>query len=140
MDQFDIVAPILLGSFVGIVTSLLFIQYASNKNYSITIFGIGSNTIITGLLLFGLFLAVAILSSISILVIDVEYIIKYPIKFTIEILLITIVPVLPFLFMYILRNNKVSQKNVVELLLIGAKIAVFHILFQLTGYYRYVLS
>jgi hypothetical protein len=109
-------------------------------NYSIVIFGIDSNTIITGLLLFGLFLAVAILSSISILVIDVEYIIKYPIKFTIEILLITIVPVLPFLFMYILRNNKVSQKNVVELLLIGAKIAVFHILFQLTGYYRYVLS
>lgn len=140
MDQFDIVAPILLGSFVGIVTSLLFIQYASNMNYSIVIFGIDSNTIITGLLLFGLFLAVAILSSISILVIDVEYIIKYPIKFTIEILLITIIPVLPFLFMYILRNNKVSQKNVVELLLIGAKIAVFHILFQLTGYYRYVLS
>lgn len=140
MDQFDIVAPILIGSFVGIVTSLLFIQYASNKNYSIIIFEIDSNTIITGLLLFGLFLAVAILSSISILVFDVEYIIKHPIKFTIEILLITLIPVLPFLFMYILRNNKVSQKNMVELLLIGAKIAVFHILFQLTGYYRYVLS
>ena len=140
MDQFDIVAPILIGSFVGIVTSLLFIQYASNKNYSITILGIGSNTIITGLLLFGLFLAVAILSSISILVLDVEYIINKPIKFTIEILLITLIPVLPFLFMYILRNNNVSQKNMIELLLIGAKIAVFHILFQLTGYYRYVLS
>jgi hypothetical protein len=137
MVEFDIVAPILIGSFAGLIMSLLFIKYGSSKNYSIIIFGKDSNTIISGLLLFGLFLAVAVLSSISFLVFDVEYILDEPINFIIELVSITLLPILPFLLMYILRNNNISQKNIVELFLIGTKLAVFHILFQLAGYYRY---
>lgn len=137
MVEFDIVAPILIGSLAGLIMSLLFIKYGSSKNYSIIIFGKDSNTIISGLLLFGLFLAVAVLSSISFLVFDVEYILDEPINFIIELVSITLLPILPFLLMYILRNNNISQKNIVELFLIGTKLAVFHILFQLAGYYRY---
>lgn len=137
MEQFNVVAPILIGSLVGLIMSLLFIQYGNKKNYSVIIFGTDSNTFITGLLLFGLFLASVILSSISFLVFDVEYIVNKPINFIVEIVSITLLPILPFLIMYIVRNNSLSQKNIVELFLIGTKLAAFHMLFQLSGYYRY---
>lgn len=139
MEQFDIVAPIVIGSIAGLALSVLFVQYGYVKNYSMILFGKDSNIIITGLVLFGLFLAFILLSAVSINVFDMQYILKEPLKFLIELASMAIVPIIPILLMYKFRKNNLDKKLINDIILLGAKFSVFHILFELSGYYRYVL-
>lgn len=139
MNNTDVVAPIIIGCFFGIIISTLFVKYGYVSNvYTVKIFDTDSNLIISGLLLFGLFLGIAILAGLSVIVYDTAFIEKEPLKFLFEMILMALLPTLSFLFVIFIRKNRISERNNLELFLLGIKFALFHLLFQLSGYYRYI--
>ena len=89
MNNVDVVAPIIIGCFFGIIISSLFVKYGYVSNvYTVKVFNTDSNVIISGLLLFGLFLGIAILACLSVIVYDTTFIEKEPLKFLFEMILI----------------------------------------------------
>jgi len=138
--EIDIYLPIGVGVLTGIIFSILFVKYGKSKSYNITLFGMNSNSIVTGSALFLIVASLTILGGLSAIVRDTEFIVKDPIKFTIETILMGIVPALAILLVIYYRTNKISTTNISEFFLLAGKFALFHILFQLSGYYRYVFG
>jgi hypothetical protein len=141
MNNIDVVAPIIIGCFFGIIISTLFVKYGYVSNvYTVKIFDTDSNIIISGLLLFGLFIGISILAGLSVIVYDTAFIQKEPLKFIFEMILMALLPTLSFLFVIFIRKNRVTERNNLELFLLGIKFALFHLLFQLSGYYRHIFE
>jgi hypothetical protein len=77
---------------------------------------------------------------ISIIVKDLDYPVKNPWKFTVETLLMALLPSLALLAIIYMRTNKINSKDMIDFGILTAKFGVFHILLQFTGYYTYVFS
>lgn len=91
-----------------------------------------------GLILF-LVVGFAMLLSTAVVVRDTILIRKHPFKFAAELVLMSILPAIPLLFFVISRN---LPMNVALTWFYGLsfKFAVFHILFQLSGFYTYLFE
>lgn len=70
---------------------------------------------------------------------DVDYPVTYPWKFTLETLLMTLVPVVPFVAMIFLRFGSLRLADGGEMAILGAKFGLLHVLLQFSGFYSYVL-
>jgi len=70
---------------------------------------------------------------------DYEFIIKNPIKFFFELLIMSVLPTLAVIFVIYMRKNKITSENNLELGLLAGKFLVLHLVLQLSGYYRYSL-
>jgi hypothetical protein len=99
-----------------------------------------SNSFITGITFFLIVFGVAIFSAMAGIIRDVEFIIKEPLKFTLELLAMGLLPTIALLLVIYFRTNKITSKNKTESLIIFLKFALFHVLFQISGYYRYVFE
>lgn len=91
-----------------------------------------------------LFLAVsyigfAYLLALSILVRDTELIVNRPFVFTIELLLMTILPGIPMMYFVISRNLSWG-KAWVWFVSTSVQFGIFHVLFQLSGIYTWLFS
>lgn len=73
------------------------------------------------------------------LVHDIEFITKHPVGFAIETAAMFALPGLPILLFMLTQNTKpsVAFKLFIS---IGAKFAIFHVLFHLSGIYRYLFE
>ena len=140
MLEIDIVAPIVAGAMIGIIISFLFVKHGSVNKYQANVFGINSNNLITGITLFTIVGGIAALSGISAIIKDTEFIIKEPYKFVLEIILMGLLPTLALVAIVYLRTNKFDNTNIVESFVLFAKFAAFHVLLQISGYYRYVFN
>ena len=140
MLEIDIVAPIVAGAMIGIIISFLFVNHGSVNKYQANVFGINSNNLITGITLFTIVGGIAALSGISAIIKDTEFIIKEPYKFVLEIILMGLLPTLALVAIVYLRTNKFDNTNIVESFVLFAKFAAFHVLLQISGYYRYVFN
>lgn len=91
-----------------------------------------------------LFLAVsyigfAYLLALAILVRDTNLIVNKPIIFTIETLLMTILPGIPMMYFVISRNLSLG-KAWVWFISTSVQFGIFHVLFQLSGIYTWLFS
>jgi len=141
MVSYDIILPIIIGIIVGLIFLIFFAHFGrkGSENYA-TIFGISSNTITTSLLLFIVVSGFIGLTAISIIVKDLDYPVKNPWKFTVETLLMALLPSLALLAIIYMRTNKINSKDMIDFGILTAKFGLFHILLQFTGYYTYVFS
>ena len=140
MGQIDIIAPIIVGTLIGIIISYLFVKHGYVNKYEVDVFGINSNNLITGIMLFCIVGGVVALAGMSAIIKDIEFIKKEPFKFTIETLIMALLPTIAFVGVIYLRTNKFNNKNIIESSVLFAKFAALHVLLQISGYYRYVFS
>jgi hypothetical protein len=141
MVSLDIIIPSIVGLGLGIAIAVLFTKYADVTNsYNATIFGINSNSLVTGMVLFIIIGGIVSLIGLSAIIRDTDYIVKNPFKFIIETILMGLLPSLAVMYVMWARTKKITQSNNIELLVLAAKFAALHILLQLSGYYRYVFS
>jgi hypothetical protein len=139
MFTIDIYAPVIIGIGIGIIVSLLFTKYGSITHpYNIEIFGINTNILITGTLLFGIVAFIIVLSGLSTIIRDFEFILLNPIDFIVELLLMGILPAIALLFVIYSRTHRLSISNGYELALFIGKFSILHLLLQISGYYRYM--
>jgi hypothetical protein len=138
--EIDIILPCLIGTLVGIIVSLLFVKYGRVNTYQANVFGINSNNLITGIVLFVVVAGVGGLAGMCAIIKDTEYIIKEPFKFVIETLIMGLLPTIALILVIYFRTNKYTNKNKVDSFILFSKFAVLHILLQISGYYRYVFA
>lgn len=141
MVSFDILIPSIIGLIIGVIVAFVFTKYSSVSNsYSATIFGINSNSLVTGTLLFLIITGIIALVGLSVVIKDTEFITKYPIKFTMELILMGILPAVAMLFVIYSRTGTITTNDNIELMVLVAKFAGLHILLQVSGFYRYVFA
>ena len=141
MLSLDVIIPCLVGLVLGIIIAVLFTQYGSVTNsYDATIFGVNSNALVSGVLLFIVISGIVSLVGLATIIRDTEFITSQPIKFTLEIILMGLLPSLAVLYVMYARKGKITSANNTELLVLSAKFAGLHILLQLCGYYRFMFS
>lgn len=90
-------------------------------------------------IIFVLLLAFAFLFALSLVVRDFDVIKASPFKFVIETILVSLLPAVPILFFVFSRGIHL-EVAVAWLYGLSVKFAVFHILFQISGFYTYMLS
>jgi hypothetical protein len=90
-------------------------------------------------LIFILLFGFAVLFALALVVRDVDAIKRGPFLFLIETVLVALLPAVPFLFFVISRGIplEVAAAWVYGL---SAKFAVFHLLFQVSGFYTYMFA
>jgi len=141
MVSFDILVPCIIGLVIGLIVAYIFTKYSSVSNsYSATIFGINSNSLVTGTLLFLVITGIIALVGLSVVIKDTEFITKYPIKFMMELILMGILPALAMLFVIYSRTGIITSTDNIELMLLVAKFAGLHVLLQISGFYRFMFT
>jgi len=141
MVLFDILVPCIIGLVIGLIVAYVFTKYSSvSAPYSATIFGIASNSLVTGTMLFILVTGLTALVGLSVVVKDTEFITKYPIKFMMELILMGILPALALMFVIYSRTGKITSTDNFELILLALKFAGLHVLLQTCGILRYSLT
>lgn len=142
MLNINIILPTAIGTLIGIIFSYIFTRYhiKIKTDFYANIFGINSNDLISGLLLFIVFGGVAGLAGIGAIIKDYDFIIQKPSVFIIETLLISILPTIGFAYIIFYRTKHITSSNIFELLILALKFAALHVLLQISGYYRYVFN
>lgn len=102
-----------------------------NTNAAYLLFEIG--------IVFILLLAFAILFALSIIIRDVEIIKQSPFTFVLETFIVSLLPAVPILF-FVFSRGIPFETAVAWLYGLSAKFAVFHVLFQISGFYTYMFS
>jgi hypothetical protein len=137
MAEIDIIIPSVIGVVIGISVSFLFTRYSVVSNsYNATIFGINSNSLVTGLMLFLIISGIITLVGLSIVVKDTEYITNKPVYFFLELLAMGLLPTAAFLLVFYFRTGVITTMNSIELSVLAIKFAGLHTVLQLSGYYR----
>ena len=99
-----------------------------------------SDALVTAPILFAIVSGTIALTGMSFVIRDTEYITEYPIKFLLELLYISITPALIVFMMAKFRNDKITLHTWQEFVLVAAKFMLFHILLQLSGFYRSIFG
>jgi len=138
--DFDVVVPSIIGAIIGVILTVLYDKYGIVKSYQVNLFGINSNSLITGVVIFILVCSYVVLSGISVIIRDIDYIVKEPFQFTVELLAMGILPTLAFIVVMYYRTGKITSKRIIESIALLIKFAGLHVLLEISGYYRYVFS
>ena len=138
--NFDVVVPSIVGAIIGVILTVLYDKYGKVNTYDITLFGVNSNSLITGVILFILVCSYVVLSGISVIIRDIGYIVKEPFQFTMETLAMGILPTLAFILVMYYRTGKITSRRIIESIALLVKFAGLHVLLEISGYYRYVFS
>jgi len=129
----------LIGIALGGIFAAFFTRYnkISATGYSATIFGVGTNVIITTLLIVVLVGGIVGLASMAIVVRDHEYIMTHPVEFTVETLLMGFLPAIAFMYVMYCREPGLTKKNYLEAFLLALKFMTLNVLLQVSGFYRH---
>jgi len=126
-----------VGAVLGVVLSLGLNIYSKTtaNSYVYSIFGMNVIDLLTYAIFFSISAAVVVLSGYSILIRDLQFPINSPIDFTIETLIMAVVPSLVIFVMAILRNHPINSKIMLEFVGLMLKFGLLHILLQFSGFY-----
>jgi hypothetical protein len=86
-----------------------------------------------------LVIAFVYLLALSILVKEYAFIVEKPFTFFIELVFMTVLPGIPLLFFAFTRGLDIG-KAVILASTFSAKVGAFHVIFQLSGIYKYTLG
>ena len=125
------------GIIISIIISTVFGIYSKStaSPYTRTLFGVSSNDLIFGLMVLVIVSTFFVLSVVSGLIRDLTFPTNNPIKFTIETLVVGIIPSLIILLMTILRGYTITNVTAGEFMILVVKFSVLHILLQFSGFY-----
>lgn len=128
------------GIVISIIISTVFGIYSKSTAtpYIRTLFGVSSNDLIFGMMILVILSTFFVLSVVSGLVRDLTYPTKNPIEFTIETLVVGIVPSLIILLMTVLRGYTITNVTAEEFMILVVKFSLLHILLQFSGFYSSV--
>ena len=126
-----------VGLSIGTVLSIVFGIYnrAGSEPYIRTIFGMSSADLIFDGILFILAFGCLFLAVVSIIIRDNIYPSKFPLRFTIETLLMSVVPASLLLLMANFRGYKIDSKVGTEFTILAIKFGALHLLLQFSGFY-----
>lgn len=136
--------PIYISALVGLgagVVSSLTLGVASQpgpNQHTRMLFGVTTSEILTDAFIAVMIAAVIFLSVMSALVRDLEYPRAHPLMFSVETLMMAIVPAILFAAMAPMRGHQI-QKVWKEVVFLGIKFGLVHILFQFSGLYSATL-
>jgi len=128
---------IIAGGLIGILLSVLFGVFSRSGSDAFTrrIFGMSSYDFIFDGIVFIMCVAFLFLATVSGVVRDLAYPYAKPVNFTIETLLMAIVPSLVFFAMAYLRGHPITLTIFGEFAVLVAKFGVLHVLLQFSGFY-----
>ena len=126
-----------VGLCIGTVLSIVFGIYnrAGSEPYIRTIFGMSSADLIFDGILFILAFGCLFLAVVSIIIRDNIYPSKFPLRFTVETLLMSFVPALLLLLMANFRGYTIDSKVGMEFGVLALKFGILHLLLQFSGFY-----
>ena len=94
-----------------------------------------TNHFIQLMLVFLTFFLIMVIGSLSLLIRDVKYPIQYPILFTMETLVMGILPASTLFILYHLRGLPITVHILYAFLVFAVKCMIAHVLLQLSGVY-----
>lgn len=130
-------ASAILGLIVGIGLSAVFGVYSvrTASSYIRSLFGVSSYDLVFDGIVFILAASFLLLATMSGFIKDLAYPISKPLNFTIETLLMAILPASVFLMMIPLRGYTITSSNFEEFSILVVKFGLLHILLQFSGFY-----
>lgn len=125
------------GIALGAILSIVFGVYSRTgaESYIRSLFGMSSYDLIFGGIIFVLVASFLFLATISGVVKDLAYPKMRPVNFTIETLLMAILPASVFLVMTVLRGYSITATTFEEFSVLLVKFGLLHILLQFSGFY-----
>jgi hypothetical protein len=129
------------GIFIGFMLSILLNIYSksSASNYTYSLFGMNVTDLLTYIMILSIAFGVILLSGFSVLIRDLQYPKEQPIKFTIETILMAIIPSAIIFIMTIFRGHEITNHTWIEYLGLCIKFGLLHVLFQFSGVYTSIL-
>ena len=126
-----------VGLLIGTILSVIFGVYnrTGSEPYIRNIFGMSSADLIFDGIIFILAFGCLFLAVVAIVIRDNIYPSQFPVKFTIETLLMSIVPASIFLVMANFRGYKIDSKDGIEFSILLLKFGILHLLLQFSGFY-----
>jgi len=126
-----------IGIIISIIISTVFGIYSKStaSPYTRTLFGVSSSDLIFGLMVLVIVSTFFVLSVVSCLIRDLTFPTNNPVEFTIETLVVGIIPSLIILLMTILRGYTITNVTAGEFMILVVKFSVLHILLQFSGFY-----
>ena len=128
---------VLIGTVIGVgLSSFLGIynEYAIDV-YSRSYFGIPANDLIYYSVILLAIPVLSVLITLSVIVRDLDYPKSMPWNFTIETLVMSILPAVGILLIPLLRGYKYTNKTYIEFGLVILRFGVIHILLQFSGFW-----
>ena len=125
------------GLIFGGIISLVFNVYSkSTANLlSRNVFGITVSALVFNTIIFCTGLGFALLSGYSALIRDLAYPVYSPLRFTIETLLMGVLPASIIYLMTVFRGYTITNYTNIEFVVLFIKFALLHILLQFSGFY-----
>lgn len=131
---------VIIGLLFGGILSLLFdtLSKKSSSSKSRNFIGMDSQALITDSIVLIVVASFVFLSTVSVLIRDLDYPTKSPVKFTIETLMMSIIPSVTIFAMTSFRGYKITSSTFEEFSILAVKFGLLHILLQFSGFYSYV--
>jgi len=140
-DTYTFVVAAAIGLVLGTLLSYLFGRaiLPTKIPFEFTIAGFSSSLILANILVIAEVSAIIFLGYVAAIVRDTAYPAKHPWLFIAETVLVSFVPASVIYIMTDFRGGSGTNLNK-DFLLLAAKFAVFHVLFQFSGLYTYFFS
>jgi hypothetical protein len=143
-DTYTFIIAAAVGLLVGAILSFLFGRFTLPTKIpsEFTIGGLPSGVVVTNLVLMGIVAAVVFLAYASYVVQDTTFPTQQPWLFLIETLVVAFVPASVIYVILDFRHDgrlELSTLNL-DFILLAAKFGIFHLLFQFSGLYTYLVN
>jgi len=137
--------PIVIVGFIGLIIGFfasvglnIYSKLTASK-YTYSLFGMNVTDLLTYVMVLSIAFGVMLLSGFSVLIRDLQYPREQPWKFTIETLVMALVPSAIIFLMTVFRGHEITQETWIEYLGLCIKFGLLHILFQFSGVYTSIL-
>lgn len=129
------------GAIIGTIVSVMLNVYSksSASKYTYSLFGTNVTDLLSYILVLSIAFGVVLLSGFSVLIRDLEYPKQRPWYFTIETLIMAMIPSAIIFIMTEFRGHDITGKTWAEYLGLCVKFGLLHILFQFSGVYSSIL-
>ena len=130
-----------IGLIIGLMSSIVLNVYskATASKYTYVLFGLNVTDLLTYVMVLSIAFGIVLLSGFSVLIRDLQYPRDEPLKFTIETLLMAIIPSAIIFLMTSFRGHHINQQTWIEYFGLCIKFGLLHILFQFSGVYSSIL-
>jgi len=131
----------LIGLVLGGMASIGLNIYSktSASRYTYVIFGLDVTELLSDIMILSIVFGVILLSGFSVLIRDLRYPKEEPVKFTIETLIMALVPSAIIFLMTYFRGHSIDEQTWLEYFGLCIKFGLLHILFQFSGVYTSIL-
>lgn len=131
---------------LGVLTGILFSYVFKIKNkksadtYTYSILHISSTMFIKMMILFLTFFLMIVVGNLSLLIRDLAYPMEHPLMFSVETILMGILPASTLFVLYYLRGSPITTNIMYAFLILAVKFMVAHVLLQVSGIYASIFK